>query len=208
MHKSVKFWDNIADRYEKKPIADKAAYKKKLNVTQDYLQSNMDVIELGCGTGSTAIKHAPHVRHIRAIDISSKMIAFAKKKAQQENIHNISFEQAPIHGLSIQEQSIDAVLAMNVLHLLQHQELVIEQVHRMLKPGGLFVVSLACLGDTKPYFKLLAPVGTLLGVLPPLNIFTLKSIKENFIDVGFNIDYQWQQPRGNKTVFLVVKKDQ
>ena len=81
MHHSAKFWDKIAERYSKQPIADEAAYQKKLKVTQEYFQPDLEVLEFGCGTGSTAIIHAPYVKHIRAIDISSNMIDIAQDKA-------------------------------------------------------------------------------------------------------------------------------
>ncbi len=82
MTTSSKFWDKIAEKYSKQPIADEASYQKKLEVTRGYLQPEMEVLEFGCGTGSTALIHAPYVKHIRAIDISSKMIAIAKAKAE------------------------------------------------------------------------------------------------------------------------------
>ena len=55
MPPSSKFWDRIAARYARKPVADEAAYRRKLAVTRDYLAPDMDVLEFGCGTGSTAI---------------------------------------------------------------------------------------------------------------------------------------------------------
>jgi len=78
---SAKFWDRIADRYSRKPVADEAAYQKKLQVTREYLRPDMEVLEFGCGTGSTAIVHAPCVKQIRAIDVSAKMIEIARHKA-------------------------------------------------------------------------------------------------------------------------------
>ena len=60
MSQSVKFWDKIADKYSKQPIADEASYQKKLNITQDYFKPDMKVLEFGCGTGSTAIIHSPY----------------------------------------------------------------------------------------------------------------------------------------------------
>jgi cyclopropane fatty-acyl-phospholipid synthase-like methyltransferase len=42
----------------------------------------MELLEFGCGTGGTAIIHAPHVKHIRAIDISPRMIEIAKSRAE------------------------------------------------------------------------------------------------------------------------------
>ena len=81
MDQSTKFWDRIADRYSKQPIADEAAYEKKLRITREYFRPDMEVLEIGCGTGSTAIVHAPYVKHIQAIDLSSKMIEIAHAKA-------------------------------------------------------------------------------------------------------------------------------
>ena len=89
MDQSTKFWDKIADRYARQPVADEAAYQKKLQVTRDYFRPDMEVLEIGCGTGSTAIAHTPYVNHIRAIDFSANMIAIAQQKANDQQINNI-----------------------------------------------------------------------------------------------------------------------
>ncbi len=65
------FWDRIAERYAKQPIADEAAYQKKLQVTRDYFRPDMAVLEFGCGTGSTAIAHAPYVKHVLGACLSN-----------------------------------------------------------------------------------------------------------------------------------------
>ncbi len=205
MNQSAKFWDKIAERYAKQPIADEAAYQKKLEVTRGYFRPDMDVLEFGCGTGSTAIIHAPYVRHIRAIDISSNMIEIAQAKATAQNIDNITFEQATIEAISIAEQSLDGVLGLSILHLLEDKEAAIAKVYKMLKPGGLFVTSTACLGDTMSWFKLIAPVGKLLGLMPLVNVFTVKDLEKSLTEAGFTIDYQWQPGQG-KAVFMVAKK--
>ena len=84
----------------------------------------MEVLEFGCGTGSTAIIHAPYVKQIRAIDFSAKMIAIARKKADAEKITNISFEQLSIDDLSVDDQSFDMILGLSILHLLEDKEAV------------------------------------------------------------------------------------
>ena len=205
MNQSAKFWDKIAERYAKQPIADEAAYQKKLEVTRGYFRPDMDVLEFGCGTGSTAIVHGPHVRHIRAIDISANMLEIAQAKADEQNIDNITFEQATIEDISVAEQSLDMVLGLSILHLLADKEAAIAKVHTMLKPGGLFVTSTACLGDTMSWFKLIVPVGKLLGLMPLVQVFTVKDLEKSLTDAGFTIDYQWQ-PSQDKAVFIVAKK--
>jgi hypothetical protein len=47
MDQSSKFWDKIAERYSKRPVADEAAYQKKLQVTREYFRQDMEVLEIG-----------------------------------------------------------------------------------------------------------------------------------------------------------------
>jgi ubiquinone/menaquinone biosynthesis C-methylase UbiE len=211
---SAKFWNNTAERYAKQPIADEAAYQKKLQITREYFQPSMNVLEFGCGTGSTAIAHAPYVQHIRAIDFSSNMIAIAQEKANAQNIQNVTFEQASIDDLSVPDRTYDAVLGLSVLHLLENKEAAIAKVYNMLQPSGCFITSTVCLGDTMAWFKLIAPIGKFFGLFPSVKVFTVKDLEKSLTDAGFAIDYQWQasdykSPIGQaKIVFIVAKKSE
>jgi ubiquinone/menaquinone biosynthesis C-methylase UbiE len=206
MAHSAKFWNLLAKHYSKQPIADEAAYQKKLQVSREYFQPDMEVFEFGCGTGSTALLHAPYVKHIRAIDVSSKMIEIARAKAETGNIKNVAFECSAIDGFSIPDQSLDAVLGLNVLHLLEDKEKIIAKVHKMLKQGGIFISSTACIADMKMLFRLIAPVGSFIRVIPLVKVFSARELQNSLTNVGFKIDYQWQ-PGKNKAVFIVAKKD-
>ena len=99
MDRSGKFWNKVAERYSKQPIADEAAYQKKLQITREYFQPDMEILEFGCGTGSTAIAHAPYVKHIQAIDISSKMIEIAQGKADAQNVAMLPVFQISLNPL-------------------------------------------------------------------------------------------------------------
>ena len=138
MDQSARFWDKIAERYSKRPIADEAAYQKKLQVTREYFRPDMEVLEFGCGTGSTAITHAPYVKHIQAIDISSKMIEIAQGKADAKNVKNVTFEQSTIEEFSVSDQTLDAVLGLSILHLLDNKEEIIAKVHINAQTGRHF----------------------------------------------------------------------
>lgn len=206
MDRSAKFWDRMAERYAKSPVADEAAYRQKLDITRGYLRTDMEVLELGCGTGSTAIVHAPYVRHIRAVDISSRMLAIATRKAEAAKIDNIIFEQSAIDDLEVADGTIDAVLALSILHLLEDRDAAIIQVHRMLKPRGVFVTSTTCLGNSMAWFRYVAPIGKFLGLLPIISIFTPKDLRQSLTRAGFAIEYDWQPGKG-KAVFIVAKKE-
>ncbi|NKB49098.1 MAG: methyltransferase domain-containing protein [Alphaproteobacteria bacterium] len=205
MNRPSKFWDKIAVRYSKRPVADEAAYQKKLQVTRDYLRPDMAVMEFGCGTGSTAIAHAPYVKHIHAIDISANMIEIAQSKADAGGVQNVTFEQSDIDEFNAPEETLDVVLGLSILHLVESKEEVISKVHRMLKPGGIFVSSTACIADTMKFFKVIAPIGKFSGLMPLVKVFTAKELEDSLTAAGFHIDYQWQPGKG-KAMFIVAKK--
>jgi ubiquinone/menaquinone biosynthesis C-methylase UbiE len=205
MVQPVKFWDKVADRYAKRPIADEASYQQKLKVTREYFRPNMEVLEFGCGTGSTAILHAPYVKHIHATDLSARMLEIARSKATAQHVENVSFEQSSIKDIQVADASYDAVLGLSVLHLLEDKEDAIAKVHRILKPGGVFVSSTVCLGDFMKLFRYVAPIGRFFGVIPFVRVFTASELKTSLQDAGFVIDHYWQ-PGKNKAVFIVAKK--
>lgn len=213
MNSSAKFWNKIAESYSQQPIADEAAYQKKLQVTQEYFKPDMSVLEFGCGTGGTAIIHSPYVKHIWAIDFSSEMIKIAKGKAEAKSINNITFEQLTIEELTVANETFDVVLGLGILHLLENKKEVISKVHKILKPGGVFITSTACLGDTMKWFKAIASIGVFLRLIPLVKVFTSQELENDLIDAGFKIDYQWQPNKSTnkgifklKGLFIVAKK--
>lgn len=205
MNRSAEFWDRIAERYAKKPVADEATYQKKLEITRGYFRPEMKLFEFGCGTGSTAITHAPHVAHIDAIDISLMMIEIAQRRADTANIDNVTFSVSSIEEFAAADQSYDVVLGLSILHLVESKEEIIARVQRMLKPGGIFVTSTACIGDAQRYLKLMVPLGRFLGLMPLVKVFTTDELVKAMTDAGFTIDYQWS-PGKNKALFMVAMK--
>ena len=209
MDRSVKFWNWIAQRYSKRPVADEASYQKKLGKTREYFQPDMQVLEVGCGTGSTAIAHAPYVAHIRATDISPRMIEIARGKAEAAAVSNVDFEVSSIDDLQVHDASQDAVLALSILHLLRDEKAAIARVHRMLKPGGVLVTSTPCLRDAwqnVAVMALIGPLGKRLGLIPSVvQVFTLDALVAALTEAGFDITYQWR-PAVDKAAFIVAKK--
>ncbi|WP_420547494.1 class I SAM-dependent methyltransferase [Curvivirga sp.] len=211
MEKNAKFWNRIADKYAASPVPDEEIYKNKLRKTQEYLRPEMKVLEFGCGTGSTALYLASDVKQILATDISERMIEIAKQKADEQNISNIDFQQSSIEELTIADQSIDAALGHSILHLLENRDQVIDQIYAMLKPGGIFVSSTACIKDFFIFHKLLewvGPLGRFIGLLPLVKVFGSDELKSAMTKSGFQIEYDWQ-PTGNgkqRAIFIIARK--
>ncbi|WP_420345217.1 class I SAM-dependent methyltransferase [Pelagibius sp.] len=206
MAHAARFWDKVALRYSKKPVSDEASYQKKLKITQEYFRPGMEVLELGCGTGSTAMVHAPFVKHIHAVDISAGMLEIARDKVEAAGIDNITFECAAVDDFTAPDESLDAVLALSLLHLVTDKEAVMARIHRMLKPGGLFVSSTVCLGESMMrYIGLINPLGRALGLMPLVKVFTAKEMEDSVEAAGFEIDRLWLPPDGI-TAFIVARK--
>ncbi len=199
------FWDRLADKYARQPVADESAYQTKLRITREHFRPDMSVLEIGCGTGSTAIVHAPFVRSIRALDFSERMLEIARAKAMSAKVENVSFEQADITALSEPDNAQDVVLAMSILHLLKDPDAMIGKAFAMLKPGGMFFSSTACLGDTMKMFKFIAPVGRVVGLLPQLSVMSAGELLEKHRRAGFTIEQTWQ-PGRNAALFVVARK--
>lgn len=199
------FWDKRAHKYSLRPVADQATYERKLDITRKYLREDMEVLEIGCGTGSTAIAHAPYVKHIHATDISSGMIEIARDKAKAASIANVTFEVQDASLIAAPDSSLDVVMSHNLLHLLDDREQVIECVYRKLKPGGVFVSSTACIRDMMLPLRLIVPVGRFLRVFPPVKVFSVADLKASMENAGFEIDYEWL-PKRQAAVFIVCQK--
>lgn len=199
------FWDKMADGYARRPIADEEAYQHKLRLTQAFLMPNMDVLELGCGTGGTALEHAPFVRHIRATDISDEMLRHARERAQSAGVENVTFEQADLEGLSIAPESYDVVLAMNLLHLTEDPLAEMKRIHQWLKPGGIFVQSTGLVGHMNPLLRLALPVARMLGKAPFVNSFTEDQLEAWIDAAGFHV-LQTYWPDAGAAKLVIARK--
>jgi ubiquinone/menaquinone biosynthesis C-methylase UbiE len=205
MAASAAFWNRMAKGYAKSPISDIPSYEKKLAITRGYLKPDMDLLEIGCGTGGTALAHAPHVKHIRAVDISEKMLAFAREKKAEAGAENVTFECSAIDALALEDRAYDMVLALSILHLVEGRTDVMARVYRTLRPGGLFVTSTICLADGYGHLKYLLPPLRWVGLVPYLEFFTEDQLKAEFLATGFTPEAHFR-PGPKKASFMVMRK--
>lgn len=207
MPDKAKFWDGTAEKYSKQPIANQKAYEIKLDLTREYFTPDSQVLEFGCGTGSTAILHAPFVKHIDAIDVSQEMIRIAKDKLEPAGAQNVTFRVADMDGFQATPESYDAVLGLNILHLLDDRMAAMREVYKALKPGGHFISSTACLRE-KLLFTLIDPLFPLmhaLGQWPKVYRLSASRIQRDMEEIGFKTVHYWQ-PDNGIGVFMVGQK--
>jgi ubiquinone/menaquinone biosynthesis C-methylase UbiE len=181
------FWDRIARKYAADKIQDLAGYERTLDRTRHFLRSGDTVLELGCGTGTTALTLAPHVSRIVATDVSSEMIAIAREKAAAQSSSNVDFSTATPDSMSSPKGLFDAILAFNLLHLLAARASAFAQVHRLLKPGGLFITKTPCLAEMNPLIRLAVPLMRMVGKAPYVAFFSAGDLESEIEASGFTI---------------------
>ena len=203
-----KFWDRIAKRYAKSAIKDEAAYQQKLNITQQYLEPHHRVLEVGCGTGGTALALAPFIEHMTATDISSAMLSYGEEKLAATGLSNVDFRQGSVEQISEQvggdEQKFDVLCAFSLIHLLDNPDSFYAHVQKLLKPGGFFVTSTACLQDHLAWLKYVLPLGRMMGLVPNVRFLTEESLLQEIKNQNFTVEHHWR-PQPNAGVFVVAQ---
>ena len=200
-----KFWDQVALKYSQQPIADSASYTRKLKTTQEYMHQDMRVLEIGCGTGSTALEHAANVAHIDATDVSAAMIQIGQEKAARAKVENVHFTRASVEEIRAENGSYDMVLALNLMHLLPNRIAALQKVHQLLKPGGTFISSTVCLADRMWFLKPIIPVMQWMGKAPYVSFARAEEVLREMADEGFQEEEHWTHGRAN-SLFVVAKK--
>lgn len=203
---AAKFWNKVSIKYAAKPVPDEVVYQRKLAMTKELLQADMSAVEIGCGTGSTAIINAPFVKRYYASDISDQMIAIACNKPQVAGLSGLSFNIEGIFTSLQKNPDADVILAHSLLHLLTDPEQVITSVFATLKPGGYFISSTVCMGDHLGFFKYIAPLGKFMGVMPEINVFKKVDLMKWHKNAGFELLTNWTPETNKHTSFLIAQK--
>ena len=205
MSPDPRFWNRVAARYARAKVPDEASYRYKLDRTRAYLAPNSRVFEFGCGTGTTALHHAPHVAHVRAIDYASAMIAIAQEKAGAQGAANVDFAVDTLDD-GPDAPRWDMVMAHSILHLVPDRDAAIAKSFRILKPGGHFVSSTVCLSDGLAFLRPVLPAMRLVGLAPAgVAFFGADDLRAAMERAGFDVVEDWR-PGKRKAVFLVARK--
>jgi len=203
---NVRFWDRLARRYARMPVRDPEAYAEKLRRTRSYLSPDAEVFEFGCGTGTTALEHAPFARAVKAVDCSSNMIEIAREKAEARGIDNVTFSVAALEDMPEEPGRYDMVMAHNVLHLLEDRQGALTRVHVLLRPGGIFVSSTACAAGAPLLFRAVLRAGQALRLLPLFGLLTEDALKAEIRAAGFEILEEWLPDGKRSALFLIARK--
>lgn len=132
-------WDSLRAGYFSESVRQAAIQKA-------YLRPEMVVADVGAGTGFMSAGLAPLVNKVYLLDGSADMLAVAQQNLKE--FDNLIFQQAEGLSLPLPDQSQDAVFANMYLHHMSEPFKAIQEMVRLLRPGGRLVITDM---DTHPY---------------------------------------------------------
>lgn len=100
------------------------------------------VLDIGCGTGETALGLAPHCASVHAVDVSPEMLRCAENKARARGLANVVFRRGGFLTCQYPAASFDIVISQFALHHLPDlwKHIALRRIHALLRPGGRFLL--------------------------------------------------------------------
>ena len=135
MKKKRNFWDRNAGRYNRFMRKDAPAYERMYELLRPVVQ-NKTVLELATGTGLIAKNIVNSARHIEATDASAEMIRKAREENRSAKLH---FSVQDMFRLPYADESFDAVIVANALHIVPEPEKALLEIRRVLKKDGVLI---------------------------------------------------------------------
>lgn len=202
------FWDELAEEYAAKPVELPDVFERKIEITQSLMLPRDVVLDIGCGTGSLALRLATSGAHVHGLDLSTEMIRIARRKAEADETDNTTFHAGAFDESFdvIPDASLDGICAYSFLHLLEDRRGALDRIHRLLKPGGFFVSSTPCLGESwVPYTPVLALLRWI-GKAPMVKVFDKGAFEAELAEAGFVDIAQPDVGAKKHTAFVVASK--
>ncbi len=162
--------DKNTDERLKKPVEDsyinnrELKAKKICSVLSDYIKkiplSDAIVLDIGCSIGATSQYLSKNTRKVIGIDIDREAIAYAKKR--WGNIPNLEFYSTDGLNTQFTDDSFDIIICNGVYEHVKTPKVLIEQIYRLLKPGGIcYFSTMNKLSILEPHYNI-----PLLSTLP------------------------------------------
>ena len=129
-----KFWNKFAKLYAPFMKKDKGVYDNVCEYIRPYLNRNMNVLELACGSGQLSLSLSKYTKNWIGTDFSEQMILEARKHGEYENL---AFEIADATSLNFVDGEFDCVVIANALHIMPNPDKAMIEIYRVLKPNGI-----------------------------------------------------------------------
>ncbi|MFD1708312.1 class I SAM-dependent methyltransferase [Siminovitchia sediminis] len=112
----------------------------------DQLIAHLDILpddiiaDLGAGNGYFAIPMAKKAKVVYAVDIEPKMLGMLKENADQEQLENMKYVESDLDKIQLADESVNKIMISLVLHEVPNIDQTLDEIKRILKPGGQILV--------------------------------------------------------------------
>lgn len=103
-------------------------------------QKDWHVLDVATGGGHVAYAFAPHAARVWATDITQEMLDMVKAEAQKRGLPNVRTAYAKAEAMPFEDASFDLVTCRIAPHHFDSIPVFLGEVHRVLKPNGLFAL--------------------------------------------------------------------
>lgn len=142
------FWDRWARFYDLTQWTNRKANAAAAARTAARIPAGARVLDCAAGTGLFSLAAAERAGFVLCTDLSEAMLEQAKRKARRRGLTNLDFARRDLTALPDPENSFDAVIAANVLHLLPAPDKAVRELWRVTAPGGRLLLPTYLQGKT------------------------------------------------------------
>jgi SAM-dependent methyltransferase len=103
--------------------------------------SNDLAMDVATGTGNTALALAGFVMRVTGLDVATRMLEQAQKRALEDGVTNAVFIEGAAENLPFEDVSVDLVTSRHAPHHFRDAQKFLSEVARILRPGGRFVMA-------------------------------------------------------------------
>ncbi len=135
---TVKRYNKEAGRYMR------LVSRSFLSVARKWGITDGRVLDVGTGTGSIAIGFAQGLPSVQVIglDLSDVALELARHNAQNSGVSSrVTFEKGDAQDIPFEDDAFDLVISSDALHLIKNPVKLFDEIHRVLKPEGRFLIS-------------------------------------------------------------------
>ena len=136
-------YNAAADHFDDGPLAFWDRYGRR-TVERLSLARGSSVLDVGCGSGASAIPAAINVGpqgRVTGIDLAERLLAIARSKSLAQNLHNVDFQRADMTALGYPDASFDAVVSVFSLFFVTDMVAEVRELWRVLRPGGKLAIT-------------------------------------------------------------------
>lgn len=141
--KAATTYNSAADHFDDAPLAFWDRYGRRTVGRLD-LKCGSSVLDVGCGTGASALPAAEVVGPegtILGVDLAEKLLEQARAKAAQLHLQNAEFRLADMTDLGFPDEYFDAVISVFSIFFAPDMPALVRELWRMVKPGGKLAIT-------------------------------------------------------------------